>query len=106
MISIECLHKECKIISIEHRIQKQLLWLMFLLSKSEKYLRTNRRNTQSANKLNFKGPNKITHVYEHSPYYVGTKVWDALPETIQKLDNVYSFKKEFSKPCSAYKKLI
>ena len=79
---------------------------MFLLSKSEKHLRTNRRNTQSANKVNFKVPNKITHINEHSPYYIGTKLWDALPETIQKLDNVYSFKKEISTPYGAYKKLI
>ena len=77
---------------------------MFLLSKSEKYIQAARRNTQSANKVNFKVPNKITHVYEHSPYYYGTKIWETLSETVQKADNVYAFKTEINKLYKTYKK--
>ena len=62
-ISIGRLHKECKIIGIEQLMQKQLLRLMFLLSKNEKYRQVRGRDTRSANKINFKVPNKISHVY-------------------------------------------
>ena len=69
MVSLVRLHKECKIISVEQRMQKQLLWLMYLLSKTEKYRKIPGRDIHSANKVNFKVPTKIPHVYEHSPYY-------------------------------------
>ena len=37
------------------------------------------RNTKNANKVNFKVPNKILHVYENSPYYKGSKLLGKLP---------------------------
>ena len=76
-ISIVRLDKECKSISIEQCMQKQLLWLMYLLSKKEIYLKVPGRDTWSANKVNFKVPTKISHVYEHSPYYMGMKLWES-----------------------------
>ena len=66
----------------------QLLWLMNLLSKHEKHIKNPIRNTRNANRVNFKVPAKITHIYEHSPYYIGTKLWDILPEATQKSDNI------------------
>ena len=60
----------------------------------------------TSSKVNFKVPNKITYMYEHSPYYIGTKLWDELPEEIQKLDNVYVFKNEISKIYKAYETLV
>ena len=55
-------------------------------------IRIGRANTRSANKVHFKVPCKITRIYEHSLYYNGTKLWDALPENIQKSDNITLFK--------------
>ena len=72
-VSIKRLRNECKMLSIEQRMHKQMLWLMFLLSKKGKYLKTEQRNTRSFNMVKFEVPNKITHVYEHSPYHTGTK---------------------------------
>ena len=37
--------------------------------------------------------NKISHQYENSPYYIGTKLWNDLPVNIQKAENVFVFKK-------------
>ena len=56
--------------------------------------------------MNFKVPTKISHVYEHSPYYKGSKLWDVLPETIQKSDNIYTFKAAVDNLHKAYKKII
>ena len=75
-ISIDRLHKECNIIGIEQCMRRQLLWLMYLLSKNVEYQRIANRETRSANKIIFKVPNTITHLYEHSPCYIGTKLWN------------------------------
>ena len=92
-ISIDRLHKECKIIGVEQRMRRQLLWLMFLLSKNEEFQQTSVRDTRSANKIIFKVPNKMTQQYEHSPYYIGNKLWSDLPGETQKSDNIFIFKK-------------
>ena len=101
-VSIVLLHNECTVISIEKRMQK----LMYLLSKSDKYIQAACRNARSANKVNFKVPTKITHVFDHSPYYIGTKLWENLPENVQKSDNVFVFKKEINRTHKAYKKTV
>ena len=75
MIPIEEMHKNCKIISLEQRMRMQLLWLMFILSKDESFLKVHNRVTRNAEKIVFKVPTKILPVYEHSPYYVGSKLW-------------------------------
>ena len=86
-ISIERLHTECKISSIEKHMQKQLLWLRFVLPQNGKYHCQTTRDTQNALKINFKVPDKITHLDEQSPYYIGTKSWNKLPEMTQKAEN-------------------
>ena len=102
-VSVARLHKECKIIGIEQRMRKQLLWLMFLLSKNVEYQRKTVRETRTATKINFKVPNKISHQYEHSPYYMGTKLWNDLPENMQKSDNIFTFKKQVNILYKTYK---
>ena len=59
------------------------------MNTKEKYP-TPGRDTRSANKVNFKVPTKISHVYERSPYYIGTKLWESLPEMTQKCDYVFA----------------
>ena len=66
---------------------------MLLLSRNSEYQRKAQRDTRSANKIIFKVPNKISHGYEHSSYYIGTKLWNELPIHIQKADDVIIFKK-------------
>ena len=79
---------------------------MYLLSKKEIYLKIPGRDTLSANKVNFKVPPKISHVYEHSPCYIGTKLWDVLPESTQKCDNVFAFKAALNNIHKVYENLL
>ena len=104
-ISIEELHIKCKIISLRQRMEKQLLWLMYVLSKDEKYCRIATRETRSADKIVFKVPTKILPVYDKSPYYIGTKLWNKLSKEIQKKENVHVFKREVERRYRNYKKL-
>ena len=53
-------------------MHKQLLGLMYVLSKQADYVKVAQRNTRSAEKVVFKVPNRILPIYEHSPYYQGT----------------------------------
>ena len=73
-ISIEELHRKCKIISLKQRMEKQLLWLVYVLSKDKKYCRIATRETCSADKIVFKVPTKILPSYDKSPYYLGTQL--------------------------------
>ena len=73
-VSIPELHSRCNIISIKQRMQKQVLWLMYLLSKEPSYLHVPARHTRTTDKVQFKVPTKIFPIYEHSPYYIGTKL--------------------------------
>ena len=104
-ISIPKLHASCKIISLEQRMRKQLLWLMYILSRDEDFLRVANRVTRSVDKIVFKVPAKISLTYERSPYYVGTKLWDELPKAIQDCGDIYAFKKEIAKMNRIYVKI-
>ena len=53
-VSIPELHAKCKIISLEQRMRKQLLGLMYLLSRDKAYLKTANRVTRSADNICFK----------------------------------------------------
>ena len=97
------LHKICKIIGLKQRMQKQLLWLMYILSRDDNYLRMAPRETRSAQKVVFKVPAKILPIYERSPYYQGIKVWNELEKDTQKRDNVFAFKKDIEKLYKCYK---
>ena len=61
--------------------------------------------TRIVDKIVFKVPAKITPVYEGSPYYIGTKLWNELPKRIQDCDYIYAFAKEIAKMNSKYVKL-
>ena len=50
-VSIPELHAKCKIISLEQRMRKQLLWLMYLLSRDKSYLKVTKRVIRSADKI-------------------------------------------------------
>ena len=103
-VSVLELHKKkkSKILGLKQLMHKQLLWIMFVLSRDETYLRKAPRETRSAQKLVFKVPTKILPVYERSPYYQGVKLWDSLDKEIQKKENVILFKKEIEKLYKEY----
>ena len=76
---------------------------MYIMSRDDKYLRVAPRETPSAHKVVFKVPTKILPIYEHSPYYQGTKLWNDLDKETQKKDNIYAFKTEVDKLYKCYK---
>ena len=99
------LHKKCKIISLKQRMQKQLLWIMYIISRDDTFIRLPPRETRSASKIVFKIPVKITSVYEHSPYYQETNLWNGLEKETQKKDNIFAFKKDIDKLFKCYKRI-
>ena len=105
-ISIEKLHEKYKIISLEQRRRKQLLRLMYSLSKDEKYLHVLGQLTRNANRISFKVPTRITHVYEHSPYYIGTVLWNSLPQAVQESNSIFEFKREMDRINRTYVNLL
>ena len=86
-------------------MRKQLLWLMYILSRDKAFHRIPNRVTRSARKIVFKLPNKITPIFEHSPFYVGSNLWDELPIAIQESGNKFAFKKEMDCMNRVYVKL-
>ena len=48
---------------------------------------------------------KILPVYERSPYYVGTKLWNELPVRVQEYHDIFAFKKEIARMNRVYIKL-
>ena len=72
-VSIEKLHKKCKILGLEQRMRKQILWLMYLLSREDNLFRVPTCETRNAAKIVFKVPHRITPKYDKSPYYIGTR---------------------------------
>ena len=104
-VSISKLHARCKIISLEQRMRKQLLWLMFILSKDQRFLKVPNRVTRNVDRIVFKVPARITPVYERSPFYIGTKLWNELTRSIQEAQDVHAFKKEINRRNRTYVKL-
>ena len=104
-VSIKKLHEKCKIISLEQRMRKQLLWLMYILSRDQVFLQVPNRVTRNALKITFKVPSKITPVYEKSPFYIGTKLWNELSVETQDSTDIFEFKKHIARMNRRYKKL-
>ena len=102
-VPITLLHEKCKILSLKQRMQRQLLWLMYVLSRDKDYIKVSQRDTRSAEKVVFKLPARVLPVYEHSPYYQGTKLWDVLDKDIQLKDSVTAFKKAIEPLYKGYK---
>ena len=78
---------------------------MYLLSRDKAYLKIANRVTRNADKICFKVPTKVSPVYERSPYYIGTKLWNEFSKEVQNLPNVYAFKKEIDRVNHVYVKL-
>ena len=79
---------------------------MYLLSKDEKCLHVPVRLTRNANKIVFKVPNGISPIYERSPYYVGTILWNALSQSTQESNSIFEFKRVIDRTNKTYKDLL
>ena len=104
-VPIPELHRKCKIIGLKQRMQKQLLWLMYIISQENSYLYVPVRQTRNAQKVIFKTPARILPIYERSPYYIGTKLWNELDVDTQKVDNVFAYKTKIAMSYVRYEPL-
>ena len=105
-VSIKDLHRRCTIISLEQRMQKQLLWLMYIDSKNIENRIICERDLRSADKYSFKVNRKIGTKYQHSPFYIGTLLWNDLNVTTQFARDIIQFKQLIGKRYVIYEKLI
>ena len=87
-IKISDLHKKSNLLSLEQRMRKQLLWLMYSMSLDHNNRKIGARNLRSNNKYIFKTDNKIRTTYQCSPYHQGTLLWNELPKDVQFADSV------------------
>ena len=86
-------------------MRKQLLWLMYILSRDEVFRNVPNRVTRSGNKIVIKVPTKILPIYEHSTYCKGTKLWNELTATEQDSPDIFAFEKEIARMNRVYVKL-
>ena len=76
MVSVERMHNRAKLLSLDQRRQKQVLFLLFIhKGRCTGIRRIHARNIRAAN------VHKSSHnvKYKNSPYYKGSLLWDTLP---------------------------
>ena len=78
-VTVDRLHSEANLQSVEQRGTFQLLKLLYDYSKDVANLKTACRITRAGTKMVFKLPGKCTDKYINSPFYKGALLWDALP---------------------------
>ena len=106
MVRISDLHKRANLLSLEQRMRKQLLWLMYNMSKDVRNRKIIARDLRSNNKYTFKTDNKVGTKYQRSPYYQGTFLWNELSPTEHFADTVQEFKKLVSRRYRMYENLL
>ena len=72
----------------EQRRRIQLLLLMYKKSKNVFLHKIFPRNTRGSNRIVFKTDQYEGTLYKRSPYFVGTKLWNALPADIIDLPDI------------------
>ena len=105
-VTIERLHEEANIQSLEQRRQFQILKLLFGCSKNKSYLKTTVNRTRAESKIVFNIPDKCTTKYLNSPFYKGSQIWNSLPEPIQRSVNIDIFTKHIRPMYSKYVNLL
>ena len=83
----------CQIISLEQRRRIQLLLSMYKKSKDRGLHKVFARNMRGSNTIVFKMDQYEGTLYKHSPYFLGSKMWDELPVDIIELADDFLFKK-------------
>ena len=102
-VSIEQLHREANLQSVEQRSEFHLLKLLFDYSKKPEHVKPAPRLTRAANKIVLKIPNRCSEKYLNSPLYKGNKIWNALDMNVQRLQIIDSFVKYVRQPYLVYR---
>ena len=105
-ITIDRLHSEMRIVSLEQRRHMQCLNLMYRLSKKEMYIKRTNVNTRGNRKKKFKLMTKCSGKYLGSPLYRGSELWDKLAKSVQDLPTNLKFANTIKKSFRIYKDLL
>ena len=70
---------------------------MYDISTNPSYIQTPRANTRQADKITFVTDIVNYDIYQKSPYYVGTELWNKLPVAVQGKASRAEFKTEIKR---------
>ena len=105
-VKIEDLHIKSNLLSLEQRMRKQLLWLMYILSLDQNNRKICPCDLRCNNKYVFKVDNKVGTKYQRSSYYKGSLLWNELPKEVQFAGSICEFKKLVKKRYRKYENLL
>ena len=105
-ITIDRMHNEMGLISLEQRRSIQLLKLMYARSKKVECLKMPVRTLRGNCKIKFKLMSKCSGKYMNSPLYRGSILWDQLEESIQKSCTITKFTKSVCHKNKEYKDML
>ena len=86
--------------------RKDLIYLMYRLSKKPTYIKCARVNTRGNVKTRFNLMSKCTTKYLNSPLYRGSNLWDILDKNVQDMPTLKRFVSEIVKQYKIYVDLI
>ena len=85
-ISVHNLHVQANLSTLDQRREKQLLGLMYDISRKREFLRPILMNTRQAEKITLDYEISRCGIYAHSPYVIGCGLWNNLDASIQKAE--------------------
>ena len=101
-VTLDRLHCEMGLLSLEQRRTVQLLKLMYNRSKKIECTKKPVRLLRGNCKTKFKLMTKCSSKYMGSPLYRGSILWDQLPSCVQKVPTVSEFAKAINNRNQAY----
>ena len=108
-VRISDLHAKFKIVSLEQRRRVQLLLLIYKKSKDASMHKVFPRDTRISRRIVFRTDHYEGSLYKRlykRPYFVGSKLWDALPQDIIDLPDIFSFKTRIKRLYGHYVDLL
>ena len=103
-MSVEKLHKKAKLVSLEQRRCKQVLIMMYKMSKIPMNIVIPARATRLHDKIVFRVDRKVGTKYSNSPYYKGTVIWNSLTKEEQNAETLLQFKTFVNQKYKTYEK--
>ena len=104
-VTIEQLHTEAKLQSLERRIV-QLLSLMYDCSRNKEYIRTSRDRARADRKVVFDVPAKCSTKFLNSSFSKGIHYWNLLENNVQRAATEFIFKKLVNPMYNTYRNLL
>ena len=91
-ISVIELHQRANLLTLSQRREKQLLGIMYDISRKEEFVKSNLVCTRQAAKIVLISEVAQYSIYVRSPYIVGSSLWNNLDANVQKIENKNEYK--------------